>query len=319
VRALSLILLSSLLLGGCDCASSPDEDALFSSLWPNGDGSSWTFRYVFHEASDEGGMIPQLQGLEAQEPAAIDPADLDARLALPLPPVQEVESQSDSGTLTLEFRGTAPTPDGPKQKLEGTFVEAGGKAPTADPILARIYLARPDLRTRMEELGMIPAGAGKQLDLLTVGPLFTYGGKFEKQIEWMGYYGDFSADSSYTIVRAPLATGAGFRHQLAPFLSDDVWEYGWILGWEDFPTDAGVFHALEVVYFLDLGESDIIDEDGDSLGTFSPFAVARAFYSPDVGPVYQREYDYLTPPIPELGIDVGVFFSETSLIDYELR
>ncbi len=320
MRALFLILVSSLLLGGCECGSNPNDD-LFSSLWPNGDGSSWTYRYMLHTAANTGGVIEPLEGLNVEYASAADPADLDARLTLPFPATAADEAFAESATITLAFHGTAMSPDGPKQNLECTRVEGGKKAGAAEPILARIHRARPDLRERMAELGMIPAWTGKNLDVSTTGPLFVdgHGGKFEKQAEWMGYYGDVSADSSYTIVRAPIATGGAFRHQLVPSLSDDLWEYGWIAGWGDVVTDAGTFQAVRVVYLFDFGEAELIDEDGDVIATYHPHSLALLALAPDVGPVYQRGFDYFLPENSQTGEEEVYLFHEMSLIDYDLR
>lgn len=309
------------------------EESEFSRLWPNADGNTWTFDYQRHIATES--IIPQIANLESLEVSEIDYLDLESRLTGPLPASGEVE---DIGIMTLEFRGTVESRDGPKQNLDSTFepivparalshgharafdrAGAGSPAPDVSPLMARVYLARPDLRATMLARGYVPADVAKVLSPQALPPFQVLDGKFEKQDRWIGLYGDVTSDSSYTILKSPITEGTSFRHQLAPSLSDDIWEYGWVLGARRVETPAGTFErAIGVVYFLDFGIGRVIDDRGGVIAEFRSFTISVFYFAPDVGPVYQRTIDFLAPPIPELAIEIGTLFSEVSLREFNV-
>lgn len=312
------------------------EESEFSRLWPNADGNSWTFEYQRHFATES--IIPEIAGLADVDAATIDFIDLESRLTGDLPEAGEVD---DVGIITLEFRGTIASLDGPKQNLESTFertlpafarggesaearptfaaVAASGR-PAVSPVMARIYVARPDLRGALVAKGHVPASAAKTLSPQDLPPFTFHDSKFEKQDAWIGTYGDLRADSAFTLLKAPLTEGASFRHQLIPDLADDIWEYGWTLGPRYVSTAAGEFgDAIGVVYFVDYGVSYIIDEQGNEGQAFRTFSISSFYFAPGVGPVYQRTIDFLAPPIPELAIEIGTLFSEASLREFHLQ
>jgi len=317
--------------GGRVITPAPEESE-FSRLWPNADGNSWTYDYQRHFATES--IIPQIDGLSDLDVSEIDYLDLEARLNGDLPARGEVE---DIGIMTLEFRGTIPSLDGPKQNLESTFepIEPAfaSRRDAADtrrafgassrravsPLMARIYAARPDLREAMIAKGYVTSDADKVLSPQALPPFQFSGAKFEKQEGWIGTYGDISADSAYTFLQAPLIEGAFFRHQLVPDLSEDIWEYAWVLGARTIETTAGVFdEAVGVVYFLDFGFSRVVDDQGNAGQEFRSFTISAFYFAPDVGPVYQRTIDALFPPLPEFGIEIGTLFSEVSLRGFEI-
>lgn len=286
-RPILLVSIVPLLL--CGCGTGPDDGkTVFSRLWPNANGNGWTYRYQEYAAADS--MIPALAGIDPDEAASLDYRDLQRRLDLPLP-ARATSGYWRRGELRLEFEGTVPTLDGPKQNLKAVFTKGGksGFASGVDPLAARIFRARPDLREKMEEAGLFPIGLGKTEDSWGGGPVNMWGGHFEKQEEWMGYYGDITDDSSYTIARAPVRAGASFRHQLGSGLADDIWEYGWIGDLREVETAAGSFTAREVFYFLDFGRSQVITENGEVIDTIRSFSILATLYAPGVGPVYERE------------------------------
>jgi hypothetical protein len=286
-----------LLLSGC--GTGPDDgETAFSRLWPNTDGSRWTYRFEDYAAADS--TIQALAGLDPDEAASLDYRAIERRLDLPLP-ARATGGYSQKGELRIEFDGTVSTLDGPKQNLKAVFMQAGksGFSSGVDPIAARIFRARPDLREKMKGAGLVPSGFGKTEDSWGGGPVNMWGGHFEKQEEWMGYYGDITADSSYTIARAPVRAGASFRHPLGSGLADDMWEYGWIGDLREVETAAGSFTAREVFYFIDLGTSQVITETGEVIDTVRSFSILTTLFAPGVGPVYEREIaDFGGPSLP---------------------
>ncbi len=298
-----------------------DDD--IDELWPNADGDSWTFEFAQYFSAE--GMPDALAGLADIDPEDLDFRDIERRVMIDFPRATSVDTESD---FQLRFNGMTNSAGGRKQALETVSatdphlpkvnLKSLGLPPS---ILNRIWLARPDLRSRLEEGGFVPSShdpAGK--DLLT-GPLFENSFRpapFEKKGGWIGYYGDVHPDSSFTIVKGPAEEGTSFRHQLARGLADNIWEYGAIVGERSVDTPAGRFDVIRVAYFFDFGESDIVGQDGETIGSFHSYSIAIADFAPGVGPVHQRGYDFLIPPIPELGIGGITLFHETKLIDYDV-
>ena len=260
-------------------------------------------------------MVAALVGLNLDAPALTDWKDLETRLNLGLPTPGDT-SQSLKKTVRLSFNGTMASGDGPKQRLQSeNIVPAKAGISEPSPLLMRIYWARPDLRTKMVEMGMVPSGFEKRNSPQGGGPLIpSASSAFEKQESWMGYYppADLGSDSAYTIARTPLQEGAFFKHQLVPILADDIWEYGWVLGLRQVYVSGSVFRAVEIAYLIDLGESKITNETGEILGTFRSYSICLLALSPNVGPVYQRGLDYLVP-------GGGIYFDEMKLLEYNVE
>ncbi|RPJ45185.1 MAG: hypothetical protein EHM19_05675 [Candidatus Latescibacterota bacterium] len=215
----------------------------------------------------------------------------------------------------LEFDGLVQTPDGMKQNLRGTFTEEGKRVLSmrADPIASRLFRARPDLREKLAAAGLVPTDFDAAEDAWGAGPVNTWGGHFELQEEWMGYYGDAISDSSYTILRAPVRRGSSFRHALGGGIASGLIEYGWVGPLRTFETEWGAMPVREVVYFIDFGSSLVIDEGGAVIDTTRGFSIIQTMFAPDVGPVYERE-------IADFGAGSGnygpVFCYETVLLDH---
>ncbi len=302
--------------GGSRITEPPPET--LSRYWPNADSSSWTFDYRRYKAAET--IIPALVGLAGVPPEQLDYQDLEQRLALD-PPDRSTLEFSDSLPFQLAYQGTIRSADGLKQNLVSTDLPALKRdVMEPSPLLARIFLARPDLRTKMIAKGLVSADFGRASWSGRVGLLILDGGYFEKQTQWIGFYGDLRADSSFTIAHTPLLEGTSFRHQLVPDLADDIWEYGWVIGEREVKTPAGEFSdAVGIVYFLDFGMHEIRDEQGNVLARFRSYSIIELFLAPGVGPVYERDIDYLSPPIPELNIRSGVLFGEGTLTGYDLR
>ncbi|MFH1278846.1 MAG: cob(I)yrinic acid a,c-diamide adenosyltransferase [Candidatus Eisenbacteria bacterium] len=301
----------------CDRGTDPDEiDVELSTLWPNGDGSSWTFRVEERTVYDS---VPALAGFDPFGDEEVDYLDLAARLDLPIPdPAHSIATESN--TLRYRFEGTVSTEAGPKQKLVMARIgKTEGRTGSFDDYVATATAASSDLAESIPFQGP-PRKRGVPKAL--VGPLFRSGEiAFEGQDDWIGYYPSpdwGGSDPSFTVVQAPLRPGASFRQMLGGTLSDDFWEYGWIVGERTIGSPAGRIETVRIVYLFDLGESDIINENGEWLGTFRSYAISTLDLAPDVGPVFQR--DYLTiPGINELGIPTSTVCREMSLLDYDLQ
>lgn len=124
--------------------------------------------------------------------------DLERRLTGELPEAGETEQ---IGVATLRFDGTIASLDGPKQKLvsdvvpittamlagkDSAFARRSRGTDHVSPLMARLFLARPDLRERMIALGYVPAAYEKVSTPLDLPPFTFIDLKFEKQETWIG-------------------------------------------------------------------------------------------------------------------------------------
>lgn len=263
--------------------------------------------------------VPALAGFDPFDGGEIDYLDLAARLDLPMPDTSRAAAR-ESATLSYRFDGMVETDAGPKQRLVmERSGKTGGESGWFDAYATVVDAARSALGGGIVIRNPIGGGSVREV---SVGPLLlSRETPFEGRADWIGYYPhpDWGGtDPLFTVVQAPLRPGASFRLMIGGTHSADLREDGWVVGKRNVVSPAGRFETVRIVYFLDLGESDIISEDGEWLGTFHAYSIASLDLAPDVGPVFQR--DYITiPGIAELGIPGSTVCRETTLLDYDLR
>lgn len=234
-------------------------------LWPNENGTSWTYQ----------GLFAEIDGLPA------DPADL------------VLVEEAFVGRLI--FDGTATFAPGVEvQRLVGQISQplAASKAVpvTSSPLLRALWRARPELREAIaaraakRQLGMWPG--------LLLGPSTVDDGTGHRQTaDRIGAWRDAIADWSWMHLTDELFAGAEFTLQLVPDLASDVFLHGTVRGnAETVDTAAGSWtDAVIIDYVVDMGTGTITDEGGNTLGTTTWETSGWVAYVPSVGPVASFE------------------------------
>lgn len=225
-------------------------------LWPNTDGLRWTFDGHYEE------NIPG-------------------------------QSLSEDFTATLTFDGTNVVGGETVQNLVGR-IDGGPVLRTADrpaglsPLLARLWVARPDLR------GAIAKRATSALGFWPFLLLAPANGNigFLKTPTSIGDWRDEIADQSWLYLVEPKDLGSTFTLQLIPDLADDVFLYGTVTGADVSVQglDGNLFeHCWRVEYTIDMGETSQTDELGNPLGTFRWETTGFVAFGADIGPVLMEE------------------------------
>jgi len=289
-----------------------------AALWPNADGSSWS--YDFEQRVIPAGEIAALAGFDISNPARIDPLDIEERLMQAFPqPIPGVTERR--GVLDMQLHGLVLTATGPRQNLESNLRCEGKSRPREiSPVMLRVYRARPDLREEMIARGLVPPTV--DIDrCINSGPLYAHGGlAFQVGDEAMGYLAACNdATGSCIIACEPLTANASFVHPILPAVDPAIREYGWVLGPRTIDTEAERFeNATAFVYLYDFGACLVPVNGGDDIVPFHAYALSILVCAPGVGPVYQRGIDVLAPRAPEFGMTGEIGCHEATLRAYAL-
>jgi hypothetical protein len=266
-----------------DAAVSPFAQNKLDDLWPNDNLHAWSFSYRSEESLAAG---PTIYPTAAQVPAAPSPEEVLPALHMPF-----TGSNVHNGDYTLIFDGQTTTASGATgQNLRETLVLRGtALVPTTVPdlrqrLMARVARARPDLRRRIVALGDYTRVA----DTLTTYPLLVHGGCWEKTLDHIGTYGDLDRQLAWKFLDADTKQGASFRMQLLPSITTDVFLTGWVVPRKERGADAKG-KALEVVYVIDYGVSQALDQSGGVIGYFRAIGYGSVIYVPGQGPVSSLE------------------------------
>jgi hypothetical protein len=229
------------------------------SLWPNDDGIKWTYDFAGWDLGN--------------------------------PPVTSNDTWDGEATLTLA--GTTATPGGTAQNLVGwhsasTSAASTKTGPLLSPLQRNLWRARPDLREA------IVARARRQPPRVAAEdwvPLLLHPGYFMKLTNRIEMWQDVWDHSTWTYLTDALGIGQMFTHQLIPELADDVFLYGTVADNDAMvTTPAGVFtNAVRIDYEIDYGESPLLDEQAQPIGTNHARTTGWVVYVPDVGPVDMQE------------------------------
>lgn len=290
------LILAMLCLSSCHDEPEPSRSFTLAQAWPNEDGRVWAY-----EVTATKWLADSILDLFSPQVVFETPDDVP-----PVPSMRDVATllaaelegeplESAHGLYTLQFSGTATTHSGATgQNLVGTMSDVPVEAQTAEAaeassffavFLARLALARPDLRPSIE------ARIGRSMTASSISqPMFLSGGVWEKTDEWVGKYGDVDTTLAWLYLDADLDVGHEFTWQLVPSLADDVFLYGKVHRKVTVENGAGRFEdALEVLYEIDYGAGVAVNNVGDILGYYRLFDIARITYAPDVGPVESTE------------------------------
>ncbi len=289
---LQIVLLSCFLLlavTACNDDDSPtcpgqDLRPAMANIWPHADGNIWFFEGGYSEfpPPETGGTgrlddlpLPSMADLHAdlQHPVAGEP-DLAVNCLYRLSLDGEITTDTGVSAQHLAGRFYFPQPGG-GDTVRGP--ESGG-----DPLLRLIARVRPDLREAA--LARMSPGARKDISIDLPLSLGDYAFAYEDS----GYfgYGDLDTGHSWVYLAGSLEAGTEFSHQLVPSIADDVWLHGRVWSRGDLTVGGRLYrNAVEVMYVVDLGESDVVDENGDPIGVFRSYIYGTVHYVPGVGPV----------------------------------
>jgi hypothetical protein len=264
VAALTLLLLLATALGpvagGVPCASA---QVPLAPLWPNEDGMSWPFRLHVVELPE--GIDTVVEGSMTLEGTTVVPGGLAQNLI------------AQHGPITRLAPGNLRS----GRSLAGRLF--GENPPALPGLLRRVWLARPDLRERIEER----YADSQRMDPGPWWPNFLHGGYLLKTADRIEMWQDEWNHSTWTYLAAPVEVGQTFVHQLVPELADDIFLHGTVTAIDAaVSTPAGAFSpVVKMEYLIDYGISEIVDEMGTLLGTFHGETTGHVQYAPGVGPV----------------------------------
>lgn len=300
---LTLALVSVLILAAAcddddDCVDCPPPteapDPTMANIWPHDDGTAWTFDIEYREVlppadPDKAGEIPSMEELHAA---------LQDTLA------GEVLGEGD-GLFRFAFDGMVTTESEAtgQNVVETIYVEMPGRPVNSgngnnsgmDPVLAMIARARPDLRSKiLARYGLDE----KALDEL-FPPMFLGGYAFAYEDTGYFGYGDLDQEHSWVYLEGDLSVGSEFSLQLVPSLADDIWLYGQVWSIADQTVGGRTFeNVVEYMYLIEMGETEIADDNGNALGSAFPYNYGYTFYAPEVGPISGVERHVPNPEIP---------------------
>ena len=294
---------------GDDTVGPGNSPPTLDSLWPNADGTSWSYLWLRTDFSGD-----------PSDPGAVYPSPEE------VPPVPSLEQAYDilvGGPVTsasvvrqyfeLSFDGADTTRSGAVgQKLEETVYspDQGIQKFSVDgqrSRLAQLARFRPDLRQTLEpwldENAIVKtsgAEASVRMDGIQASPAnsepaavlivpFTllHGGVFEKTEEHIGTYGNLDPNLAWMYLNSELEVGSRFDFQLVPSLRSDAWVHAWIRRQFTYESDGKRYpNSLECVYLIDFG----VNESSPGSGEFSRhFTVGTIVFAPGTGPVYSNE------------------------------
>lgn len=307
---LTATVLALLLLPGCkedkppcvDCPVVVKPRPTLSNIWPNDDQRFWSYAYGFEEVQTPGDFAVY------ESPYDIPPFSWDdVRSLLPGHELDGTTEQT-TGTYWLQFDGEMETQSGATGQYlrvvfdpEPPILPAAIQVAGGDAFLARLYMARPDLRPAILE-----KIAQTRQDVLAPDrrqgptfyePLLLHGGAWEKTSKWIGGYGDLNQSLAWMYLSADLSVGSEFTLQLVPDLADDVYLHGRIERRTAWIIQDGNREALDVHYVIDYGTTVVFDNQ-TPIGYFRVYDCGQVVYAPRVGPVYMYEIGMIEPGDP---------------------
>jgi hypothetical protein len=170
--------------------------------------------------------------------------------------------------------------------------ESEGGAPAvvaAHPFLRQLWLARPDLRAKIERAAVeqpCPANATPNW-----APLLLHNGAYRQTATEIGAWRcDVANLQSWLYLTSDLSPGAQAQLQLVPDLADDVFLYVRVDGLTTATVPAGTFNdCLHVEYLIDYGESECTDPLGNPTGTMLSETTGYVRFAPGIGPIESFE------------------------------
>jgi len=257
-----LALLALLVLVG-EPASAPP--LTMDMLWPNDDGRSWSYDQHY------------------------ELYDLDFDL------LEIVDN-----VIRLVLDGSTVAPDGINaQYLRQQLVSGPARATKlagvpADPFLRQLWIARPDLRDRIQ-LAQLDAPCPENAPAGSYAVLLSGEFAFVKAVDEVAAWRcNLPNTRSWQWLVSNLTIGNTFTLQLVPDLASDVYLHGTIAANESATVPAGTFsNCVRVDYVIDYGTSACTDSAGNPVGTFRSETRGSIHFAPNVGPV--RSHEEFTP------------------------
>jgi hypothetical protein len=264
-----------------------DATPTLVSLWPNADGSSWTYDYS-SRVWDSVGIPPTYP-----TPADVPPPPTLAELADFFPTHGAGgPAVNEEATYSIAFDGFITTESGATgqqmvTELDSSVPAARGDRPPEE-LLARLWTARPDLRERL-----LAEGLGPPRDRrggTTFRPMLLSGYAWARTSDWIGGYGDLDRNPSWIYLTADLDPGAEFTHQLLPAVADDVFLHARILERQTIATPLGVFdNSVVCLYLVDYGVLSVTNEFGGVQGYVQSLSYGTVAYVAGIGPIFSYE------------------------------
>ncbi len=268
LSACARISVPSVLLALLLCPDARAQD--MSSLWPNDDGHSWTYRQTYVEDLWVGG----------------DAIENEVRFYL------DGYGTVPGGIAVQNLRLQVLSASGRSSSAVAPIL---GDNPMHDPFLRGLWWARPDLRAALQE--GVSNGKIEETPPGYYQLLLSEGAYRKSETEIAAWREDQDAMMSWLWLISDIEPGATFSLQLVPDLADNVWLHGTVTGWEDVDVPAGTFHSLRVDYLIDYGISTCVDGQGQETGSIRSETRGWIDYAPWVGPVKSHE---LFVPVAEV-------------------
>jgi hypothetical protein len=251
------VLLASVLLTAPATAQPPTMD----ELWPNQDGRSWTYAQRWEDLEN-----PQV---------------IDTRTR-------------------IYFDGTTvAAPDIQTQYLRQALLSGSATAMSlepalADPFLRQLWMARPDLQTKIFRA---VAQVGADAPCPSTAAPGTYAVLLQGELTYLKRPDEIAAwrcnapnTRAWLWLVSDLTLGNTFTLQLIPDVTSDIFLHGKIAAIEPVTVPAGTFQdCVRVDYVIDYGFSECADDQGNVTGSFRSETRGRVHYAPGVGPVESFE------------------------------
>ena len=269
----------------------------YRRVWPHEDGTGWAYHLtsriwdqpppVLYPTRDE---VPVLSMDDAIRLLETEPTGANP--------------ETSTGSYRLQFNGLITTLSGvSRQNLQETLEQGAtatatsATAPSATPqpgpaFMQLLRRARPDLAKKLDRNApsMAMRAGVTQVAATLFHPTLLHGYAWEQTDQWIGTYGDLNQQIAWIFLTPDLRPGSEFTLQLVPDLANDVFLHARVLRWKSVETEAGTFNrALDVVYLVDFGVSEVTDVDGNTLGYTRSTLFGTIDYAVGVGPVASYE------------------------------
>lgn len=281
---LALVALSCLAAGVFFAPPAISQSPTMDSLWPNDNGNSWTYTQRY-ESFDTNPQVVVNRVRMFFDGTTVAPSGIQAQY------------------LREELIGGAS----PAIALEATV---------PGPLLQRLWVARPDLRTKILRAvndSPCPIDAPSYIHALLLGGEFAYRKTAGEIAAWRC---NLANTRSWLWLVSDLTIGNTFTLQLVPDLASDIFLRGTIASIETANEPAGAFdNCVRVDYVVDYGTSVCVDQDGNPLGTSRSQTAGHVHYAPFVGPVESLEEFTIVEATGSCAApgDVGRVLARTSL------
>ena len=193
------------------------------------------------------------------------------------------------------FEGTAFAPGGPEVQVmkgavtslsaPGVLASMGVPAEVSNPLMRRLWVARPDLRAAIQRASLQAECPTEGVDgwvPLLLAPL-AYRQTAAEVAAWRCNATNLRA---WLWLTSDLSPGSTATLQLIPDFANDLFLHLSVFGLEDATVPGGTFQdCLRVDYVIDYGWTMCTDQSGNPLGTQRYETTGFVRYAPGVGPI----------------------------------